>query len=123
MSPLQVSSMAHTLTSTHPVGRRSSRKASSVRSVGTPLERFGHATQTTPSGPTAAVRAGQRRTTSARRVKKASTRSSGGRALCFQRTPGGSGARRSARSSGTAPAAAMVAPSLIPSLRASGVPE
>ena len=57
--------MAATFTSTHPVGSSRSRKVCSVRSVATPDERFGHATHTTPVGPTAAVSLGQRRVTSA----------------------------------------------------------
>ena len=47
--PLQVSSMAHTLLSTRPVGRNSSRMVSSVISVSTPELFFGHATQIAPS--------------------------------------------------------------------------
>src|SRR5262249_18028249 len=46
--PDQVSSMAQTLLSTRPEARPTSRTTSSVRSVGTPDARLGHATQSPP---------------------------------------------------------------------------
>jgi hypothetical protein len=46
--PDQVSSIAHTFTSTNPSGSATARTTSSVTSVGTPDDRFGQEPQTTP---------------------------------------------------------------------------
>src|SRR5262249_31693865 len=54
-SPDQVSSMAHTLLSTSPVGRISSRSRSSPRSVGTPEAFLGQAIHKLPSSTSAAA--------------------------------------------------------------------
>src|SRR2546430_13466236 len=48
-NPDQVSSTAHTFTSTNPSGRATARMTSSVTSVGTPADFFGHETQSTPA--------------------------------------------------------------------------
>src|SRR6266480_7733759 len=47
-SPDQVSSTAHTFTSTNPSGSATARITSSVVSVATPADFFGHETQTVP---------------------------------------------------------------------------
>src|SRR5262249_25624686 len=47
-SPDQVSSIAHTFTSTNPSGSATARTTSSVTSVGTPADFFGQETQTVP---------------------------------------------------------------------------
>ena len=47
-SPDQVSSIAHTFTSTNPSGSATARTTSSVTSVGTPDDLFGQETQTVP---------------------------------------------------------------------------
>jgi hypothetical protein len=47
-NPDQVSSIAHTLTSTNPSGSAMDRTTSSVTSVGTPADFFGQETQTIP---------------------------------------------------------------------------
>ncbi len=49
-SPLQVSSMAHTLVSTRPIGRATSRTTCSVMSVVIRAARLGQAIQATPAG-------------------------------------------------------------------------
>src|SRR6476620_222052 len=49
-NPDQTLSTAHTLISTSPVGSATSRIVSSVMSVFTPEDFFGHETQITPSG-------------------------------------------------------------------------
>jgi hypothetical protein len=117
-----VSSIAHTLLSTHPLGSRSSRSAFSVMSVGTPLDRFGHATQTTPSGAAARVSAGHAATSLARAVKNATTTSSGARTRPSRSAPLGSGPSVAPNPSGADRTAKRV-PSTIPSFFASGVPE
>ena len=50
MSPDHVSSTAQTLTSTKPSGSATTRTTSSVISVGTPADFFGHDTQTVACG-------------------------------------------------------------------------
>ena len=47
-NPDQVSSIAHTFTSTNPSGRATARTTSSVTSAGTPDDFFGQETQTVP---------------------------------------------------------------------------
>src|SRR6266702_2101075 len=48
-NPDQVSSIAHTFTSTNPSGNATARITSSVTSVGTPDDLFGQETQTVPA--------------------------------------------------------------------------
>jgi hypothetical protein len=119
-----VSSTAHTLLSTTPSGRATSRIVSSVMSVATPDDRFGQAIHSPPSGNTVAAKASMRRSRSARRVKKATTTSALRLLLARRRTstPSGSGAR-SASSVPGAPTSRSAEPSFTPSFFANGVPE
>ena len=100
----------------------SSRATSSVRSVAMPEARFGQAIQSPPPGNTVAARRSKRRSSSRARVKKATMTSRGATARRFMTTPSGSSPSRRSNPGG-APGKATVLPSLIPSLRGSGVPE
>jgi hypothetical protein len=57
-NPDQVSSIAHTFTSTNPSGSATARTMSSVTSVGTPADFFGQETQTVPVSATFSRNAG-----------------------------------------------------------------
>jgi hypothetical protein len=59
-NPDQVSSIAHTFTSTNPSGNATARITSSVTSVGTPDDLFGQETQTAPASAIFSRRTGNR---------------------------------------------------------------
>src|SRR6266513_2446295 len=69
-SPDQVSSIAHTFTSTKPSGSATARITSSVTSVGTPADFFGHETQSVPVSATFSRNIGNFFSNSLRRVVK-----------------------------------------------------
>ena len=99
------------------------RTTSSVTSVATPDARLGQAIHSPPAGSSAALSPGSRRSSAERREKKATT-TSGGDPASRRRTLTPSGSEPSVESipSG-APISTSRAPALIPSFRASGVPE
>jgi len=116
-----VSSIAQTLLSTQPVGSSSARSTSSVMSVGTPLDFFGHATQMPPSGAAAFVSFGHAAASFDRDVKKATTTSSGAnRDLCQMASPKSPSV--SAKSGGGS-TMTNTASSMMPSFLGNGVPE
>ncbi len=90
----------------------------SVTSVSTPDVRLGQAIHSPPAGKTIVARRSMRRSSSALRVKNATTTSARPRAWCFITTPDGSPVTMS----GGAFTRARVVPSSMPSFPASGVP-
>jgi hypothetical protein len=83
---------------------------------------LGQATQIPPSAPIAPLAAGNLPVSRAREVTNSTTTSTGPRAVRRSSTPPGSGSSSPGKSSG-ASSTATADPSLIPSLRCSGVPE
>jgi|GEM_PF-72801 len=118
-SPDQVASMAQTLLSTRAKGSATSRITSSVTVVGTPHARLGQATQRPPSGWTMRPSGSTRRANWARSVKKATTTSAVPGPVASPSPPGS----RSASTLAGASRRATVAPGVIPSFTASGVPQ
>lgn len=115
-SPDQVSSIAHTLTSTRPLARPNSRTTPSPRSVTIPDDRLGQHTQIIPAVVCRAAAASNRRSNVARSGQKSSTTSYGSRpGRRWQGAPGSNPAG--------APSTRTREPARIPSLRGSGVPE
>src|SRR5229473_1510852 len=123
-SPDHVSSIAHTLLSTRPVGRATNRITSSVISVGTFDDFFGQATQNPAAGVMRRLTDASWRANSARRVTN-STRTSKGSfpasPICRE-TVLGNTPRVFSKSWG-GPRIATRWPSLMPSFFGSGAPE
>ena len=114
--------MAAVLLSTSPASRPTCCTKPKSRSVATPEAFLGQATQIPPSAPIAPAAAGNRLASRAREVTNSTTTSTGPRAARRSSTPPGSGSSNPGKSSG-ASSRASADPSLIPSLRCSGVPE
>src|ERR1700687_5895913 len=123
-SPDHVSSIAHTLLSTRPVGRATNRMKSAVISVGTFDAFFGQATQNPAAGVMRRLTEASWRANSARRVRK-STRTSDGSfpvsPVCKDAVLGNTPSVFSKSLGG--PRIATRWPSLMPSFFGSGVPE
>src|SRR6266508_3226412 len=121
LRPDQTSSTAHTLTSTTPSGSASSRIPSSVRSVGTPDDFFGHAIHSAPAVVVRSISVGSRSPSRARSGQKAKITSYDvppGRRLTS--TPPGT---PSISNPEGALSSATACSGLIPSFAASGFPE
>jgi hypothetical protein len=114
--------MAAVLLSTSPASRPTCWTNPKSRSVATAAVFLGQATQIPPSAPIAPLAAGNLLVSRAREVTNSTTTSTGPRAARRSSTPPGSGSSSPGKSSG-ASSRATADPSLIPSLRCSGVPE
>ena len=114
--------MAAVLLSTSPASRPTCCTNPKSRSVARPAVFLGQATQIPPSAPIAPLAAGNLLASRAREVANSTTTSTGPRAARRSSTPPGSGSSSPAKPSG-ASSRATADPSLIPSLRGSGVPE
>jgi hypothetical protein len=112
--------MAHTLLSTNPVGRATSRTVFSVMSVARPDARLGQAIHRPPSTSSAPISAGSRRSRSRRSVWNDTMTPNGPRACVRTSTPAGRSGTANPSGAASRP---NRSPSAIPNFRANGVPE